>query len=181
MTNLKTLFAVLIFVPLVLGDPSALMAADGGPLKLRLTQSGSTSASWPLYVAEQKKMFEKNGLHLEVIIIRGTPNVVRAVLSETIPVGRINPDVVVTESVTVVGDTRLVDTRTSEVTTNVTQEQMRYLPQNSRNFLNFAALAPGVRVSDNEFRKEFSAGALPSQNVNVFIDGAEPVVAKRER
>jgi Carboxypeptidase regulatory-like domain/TonB dependent receptor len=84
---------------------------------------------------------------------------------------RINPDVVVTESVTVVGDTRLVDTRTSEVTTNVTQEQLRYLPQNSRNFLNFAALAPGVRVSDNEFRKEFSAGALPSQNVNVFIDG----------
>ena len=84
---------------------------------------------------------------------------------------RINPDVVVTESVTVVGDTRLVDTRTSEITTNVTQEQMRYLPQNSRNFLNFAALAPGVRVSDNEFRKEFSAGALPSQNVNVFIDG----------
>src|SRR5687767_2056843 len=84
---------------------------------------------------------------------------------------RINPDVVVTESVTVVGDTRLVDTRTSEITTNVTQEQMRYLPQNSRNFLNFAAIAPGVRVSDNEFRKEFSAGALPSQNINVFIDG----------
>jgi hypothetical protein len=84
---------------------------------------------------------------------------------------RINPDVVVTESVTVVGDTRLVDTRTSEVTTNVTQEQMRYLPQNNRNFLNFAALAPGVRVSDNELRKEFSAGALPSQNINVFIDG----------
>jgi hypothetical protein len=84
---------------------------------------------------------------------------------------RINPDVVVTESVTVVGDTRLVDTRTSEVTTNVTQEQLRYLPQNTRNFLNFAAMAPGVRVSDNEFRKEFSAGALPSQNVNVFIDG----------
>ena len=26
-------------------------------------------------------------------------------------------------------------------------------------------------MSDNEFRKEFSAGALPSQNVNVFIDG----------
>ena len=56
---------------------------------------------------------------------------------------RITPDVVYTETVTVVGDTRLVDTRTSEVATNVTQEQMRYLPQNSRNFLNFAALAPG--------------------------------------
>jgi hypothetical protein len=32
---------------------------------------------------------------------------------------RVSPDVVVTESVTVVGDTRLVDTRTSEVTTKV--------------------------------------------------------------
>ena len=84
---------------------------------------------------------------------------------------RITPDLVYAESVAVVGDTRLVDTRKSEVTTNVTQEQLRYLPQNTRNFLNFAALAPGVRVSDNEFRKEFSAGALPSQNVNVFIDG----------
>ena len=84
---------------------------------------------------------------------------------------RITPDLVRTESVTVVGDTRLIDTRKSEVTTNVTPEQLRYLPQNSRNFLNFAALAPGVRVSDNETRKEFSAGALPSQNVNVFVDG----------
>ncbi len=84
---------------------------------------------------------------------------------------RITPDLVHAESVTVVGDTRLIDTRKSEVTTNVTQEQLRYLPQNSRNFLNFAALAPGVRVSDNELRKEFSAGALPSQNVNVFVDG----------
>jgi outer membrane receptor protein involved in Fe transport len=84
---------------------------------------------------------------------------------------RITPDVVYTEAVSVVGDTRLVDTRKPEVTTNVTQEQIKFLPQNSRNFLNFAALAPGVRVSDNEFRKEFSAGALPSQNVNVFIDG----------
>jgi Carboxypeptidase regulatory-like domain/TonB dependent receptor-like, beta-barrel len=84
---------------------------------------------------------------------------------------RITADVVYTESVSVVGDTRLVDTRKPEVTTNVTQEQIRYLPQNTRNFLNFAALAPGVRVSDNDFRKEFSAGALPSQNVNVFIDG----------
>jgi hypothetical protein len=84
---------------------------------------------------------------------------------------RITPDLMYAESVAVVGDTRLVDTRKSEVTTNVTQEQLRYLPQNTRNFLNFAALAPGVRVSDNEFRTEFSAGALPSQNVNVFIDG----------
>ena len=66
---------------------------------------------------------------------------------------------------------RLSDIRTSEITTNVTQEQMQYLPQNSRNFLNFAALAPGMRVSDSETRKEVTSGALPSQHTNVFIDG----------
>ena len=84
---------------------------------------------------------------------------------------RVTPDVIYTETVSVIGNTRLVDTRKSEISTNVTAEQLRYLPQNSRNFLNFAALAPGVRVSDNEFRKEFSAGALGSSSVNVFIDG----------
>jgi len=97
---------------------------------------------------------------------------VEVLIGQTLTVDfRITPDVIYTETVTVVGDTRLVDTRKSAVATNVTTEQMRYLPQNSRNFLNFAALAPGVRVSDNEFRKEFSAGALPSSSVNVFIDG----------
>ena len=69
--------------------------ADGGMLKMRFTQSGNTSSSWPLYVAEQKKIFEKNGIQVEVIIIRGATNVVRAVLSETIPIGRINPDYVI--------------------------------------------------------------------------------------
>ena len=70
-----------------------------------------------------------------------------------------------------VGESRVVETRTSQVATNVTEEQVRFLPQNTRNFLNFAALAPGFRVADNEFRKEITAGALPSQNTNVFIDG----------
>ena len=82
----------------------------------------------------------------------------------------VSPDVTYSETVQVVSE-RVVDTRTPEISTNVTEEQIRYLPQNSRNFMNFAALAPGLRVSDNEFRKEFSGGALPSQNVNVFIDG----------
>ena len=97
---------------------------------------------------------------------------VQVLVGQTVTVNfRITPDVVYTESVTVVGNTRLIETRKSEVSTNVTQEQIQYLPQNSRNFLNFAALAPGVRVSDSEFRKEYSSGALASRNTNVFIDG----------
>jgi hypothetical protein len=96
---------------------------------------------------------------------------VQALVGQTLTVDfRISADLTFTEKVDVVAE-RLEDTRTTQITTNVTTEQMLHLPQNNRNFLNFAALAPGLRVSDNEFRKEFSAGALPSQNVNVFIDG----------
>ncbi len=84
---------------------------------------------------------------------------------------RIDPDVVYTESVDVVGNSRLVETRTAQVSTNVTTDQIRYLPQNQRNFLNFAALAPGARVSDNETRKQVTAGGLDATQINVFIDG----------
>ena len=63
------------------------------------------------------------------------------------------------------------ENRTSEIATNVSQEQIANLPQNNRNFLNFAALAPGVRVSDNEFNKNVSSGGLEARQTNVFIDG----------
>lgn len=63
------------------------------------------------------------------------------------------------------------ENRTTEVATSVSQEQIQNLPQNSRNFLNFAQLAPNVRLSTNEERKNFtSAGGLASQT-NVFVDG----------
>mgnify|MGYP001583270405 CR=1 FL=1 len=71
--------------------------------------------------------------------------------------------------VVVVGRRREV--RTSEVATNVTRAQIAALPQNGRNFLNFAALAPGVSVSNDPERKTFQAGALGANSVNLFIDG----------
>src|SRR5687767_4062459 len=96
---------------------------------------------------------------------------VTALVGQTLDVDfSVRPDVTYSETVQVVSE-RLSDIRTSEISTNVTQEQLQYLPQNSRNFLNFAALAPGLRVADNEFRKEVTSGALPSQHTNVFIDG----------
>mgnify|MGYP000027917467 CR=1 FL=1 len=67
------------------------------------------------------------------------------------------------------------ETRTSEVATNVSAAQIEKLPTSDRNFLTFAQLAPGVRItgSGNEATtKSFSAGAQPAQNVNIFIDGA---------
>ena len=62
-----------------------------------------------------------------------------------------------TESVTVTAEQ--YDIRTPEVSTNVTPEQIKYLPQNSRNFLNFAALATGVSVTA-DFGK---MGATPAR------------------
>ena len=71
----------------------------------------------------------------------------------------------------VVTGSRLRETRTSEVATNVTQQQIRTLPQTDRNFLSFAALAPGVRYVDSETDKGFRSGAATQSQVNVFVDG----------
>jgi outer membrane receptor protein involved in Fe transport len=81
----------------------------------------------------------------------------------------------------VVTGRRLVETRTSEVATNVTQQQIENLPQSNRNFLNFAQLAPGIRlVQSGDLRQTFAGGGVGENpngesfggpQVNVFIDG----------
>lgn len=80
------------------------------------------------------------------------------------------PEEVAGEDIVVRGN-RLVETRTSEIATNVSQTQIRTLPQTDRNFLSFAALAPGVRYNDSETDKSFTSGASTASQVNVFIDG----------
>jgi len=67
-----------------------------------------------------------------------------------------------------------VETRTSEVATNVTQQQIAKLPTPSRNFLDLAALAPGVTVTEDRINgntRTISAGGQSSNSVNLFIDG----------
>ncbi|MFL6720492.1 MAG: TonB-dependent receptor domain-containing protein [Sphingomonas sp.] len=82
----------------------------------------------------------------------------------------------------VVTGRRLVETRTSEVATNITRDQIENLPQSNRNFLNFAALAPGIRMvqDPNGRRQTFAGGGVGTDpngestggpQVNVFIDG----------
>ena len=66
------------------------------------------------------------------------------------------------------------ETRTSETATNVTKEQIEKLPTPSRNFLDLAALSPGVTVTEDrvstQFRTVAAGGQAPSA-VNLFIDG----------
>ena len=67
-----------------------------------------------------------------------------------------------------------VETRTSEVATNVTQAQISKLPTPSRNFLDLAALAPGVTVTEDRVNgntRTVSAGGQAPSSVNLFIDG----------
>ncbi|VDC50443.1 TonB-dependent receptor [Brevundimonas mediterranea] len=71
----------------------------------------------------------------------------------------------------VVTGRRVFEVRTPEVATNVTQQQINNLPQISRNFLNFAALAPGLRVTEDDTERTISAGGQTAQAINVFIDG----------
>ena len=68
----------------------------------------------------------------------------------------------------------VAEIRTTENATNVTQAQIQNLPSSSRNFLDLAQLAPGVRTSPDRINgqnKTFASGALPADNINVFIDG----------
>ena len=78
---------------------------------------------------------------------------------------RAQQDVVVTATAPV------IETRQSEISTNVNELQLEVLPQDNRNFLNFARLAPGVTTNNDQNNQEVLGGALPGFNVNVFIDG----------
>lgn len=56
------------------------------------------------------------------------------------------------------------------VATNISPAQIENLPQNQRNFLSFANLAPGVQVAAGG-TAQIQAGAIASNYVNVLLDG----------
>ena len=58
-----------------------------------------------------------------------------------------------------------------EVGVNISQREIEQLPQNNRNFLAFADLAPGVQFANPNGQSRIQGGAQDSRTVNVFIDG----------
>ncbi|HEY7235610.1 MAG TPA: TonB-dependent receptor [Gemmatimonadaceae bacterium] len=73
----------------------------------------------------------------------------------------------------VVTATTAQETRTSEVGTNVTRDQIQNLPNFERNVLDFASLAPGISPQAvNSTNKVISAAGQPPEAVNLFVDGA---------
>jgi hypothetical protein len=86
-------------------------------------------------------------------------------------------DIAVTEKgaavqqVVIVGNT-IVEKKTSEVGTVVTQKEIQALPQITRNFLSFADLAPGVSFTTaTDGSTKLQGGAQATTAVNVYIDG----------
>src|SRR5882762_8250256 len=73
--------------------------------------------------------------------------------------------------------TPVIETRTSEVATNVTQQQINDLPTANRNLFDLASLAPGIVTQNdriNSTQRTFVSGASCKQcvdDINVFIDG----------
>ncbi len=100
---------------------------------------------------------------------------VRVLIGEVFPLDlKLAASAIQVEGVAVVASVG-VEMRTSEVATNVTQQQIERLPTASRNFLDLAALAPGVTVSEDRvngigFRSFQGGGASPNQS-NIFVDG----------
>src|SRR6266568_5370823 len=100
---------------------------------------------------------------------------VRVLIGEVFPLDfKLAASAIQVEGVSVVAAAVGVEMRTSEIATNVTQQQINALPTASRNFLDLAALAPGVTISDdriNSVSRTFSAGGQTASAVNVFVDG----------
>jgi hypothetical protein len=65
------------------------------------------------------------------------------------------------------------ETRTSEVGTNISREQINNLPNFERNVLDLAKLTPGISAQAvNNSDKFLAAGGQPPEAINVFVDGA---------
>ncbi|TFI57837.1 TonB-dependent receptor [Sphingomonas parva] len=107
---------------------------------------------------------EGSGLAEDVTVPVG-----QIVTIDAAPAAEVSPDT--GGEIIVQGRRDRTEVRTATVTTNVSQAQIENLPQNDRNFLNFAALAPGVSVSPSGGDKRVQAGAVSGDQVNVFIDG----------
>lgn len=76
-----------------------------------------------------------------------------------------NGDVIVTGN-------RIRSLAGGQVGINITQRLIEQLPQNNRNFLAFADLAPGVRfIEGADGSSRIQGGGQDSRTVNVFIDG----------
>jgi len=91
----RALRAFVFFAFFAANHSNLLCAAETPLTTLRYAVTGRTSTDWPWFIAKEKRIYQKHGLFLEDIIIQGAANTTRAVVSNTLPVGRIAPDFII--------------------------------------------------------------------------------------
>ncbi len=139
------------------------------------TQSNGSYTILGLVPAEYEVTARQIGMASQKVLVR-------VLIAEVFPLDfKLSASAVQLEAVTIAAATG-VQTRTSEVGTSITPQQMSQLPTASRNFFDLAALAPGVTVAPDFVNlgssnagvtdRTFSYGGQGPGQVNVFIDGA---------
>lgn len=73
-------------------------------------------------------------------------------------------------TIVVTGTRSVTEVRTQTIATNITPAQIESLPQNKRNFLSFAEMAPGIGITRGG-NSQIDAGSTDSSQTNVFLDG----------
>jgi len=180
---------------LVMAAPAALSQTSTGSIRGYVTDSNGTPVAGGRVVAvnvatsaQREVATQSNGFYAILGLVPAqyevtarqigmTPQKVRArvLIGEVFPLDfKLAASAIQLEAVTVAAAAG-VEMRTSEVATNVTQQQLERLPTASRNFLDLAALAPGVTTSEDRvngigFRSFQGGGASPNQS-NIFVDG----------
>ncbi len=189
----RRLFLSLAFV--VTAAPAAVSQTSTGSIRGYVTDSGGAALEGARVVAvstlngtQREVTTQARGFYAMLGLTPGEYDVtarqigmapqrihVRVLIGEVYPLDfKLAASAIQIEAVSIVAASG-VETRTSEVATNVTRQQVENLPLTDRNFLDLAQLAPGTSIQNagpNDTRKTFAAGALPADNVNVFIDGA---------
>ena len=99
---------------------------------------------------------------------------VRLQIGETLDINVTTTQVATTlETVQVTSARNGLETRTSEVGTNITRAQISNLPNYERNVLDLAKLTPGMSAqSVNNTDKFLASGGQPPEAINIFVDGA---------
>jgi outer membrane receptor protein involved in Fe transport len=184
----------------VIAAPAAVAQTSTGSIRGYVTDSSGTPIAGarviavnPLTSAQREVATQSNGFYALLGLVPAEYDVtarqigmapqklrVRVLIGEVYPLDfKLGATAIQLEAVTIAA-ARGVETRTSEVATNVSQQQIERLPTSSRNFLDLAALAPGITVAEDRVNmgagqftpRNFSSGGSGPGEVNVFIDGA---------
>src|SRR5437773_7934489 len=164
----RRLFLSLAFV--VTAAPAAMSQTSTGSIRGYVTDSGGTPIAGARVTAvntqtsaQREVTTQSNGFYALLGLVPTEYEVtarqigmapqklrVRVLIGEVFPLDlKLAASAIQVEGVSVVAAASGVEMRTSEIATNVTQQQTERLPTASRNLLDLAALAPGVSVSED--------------------------------